>query len=147
MSKKSNKKEVRRLKVVITGAQANPAPPLGPALGQAGLNIPGFCKDFNAMSQDRQGERIPVVIVVYSDKSYKIITKQENMSLLIKKQLNITKASSTPNVDKVGALTDAMIDAIVEKKMPDLRVYDKEAAKKIVLGTARSMGVTYDGGV
>ena len=97
------------------------------------------------MTQDRSGERIPVVIVVYADKSYKIITKQENMSLLIKKQLNISKASSKPNVEKVGALTDAMIDAIIEKKMPDLRVFDKASAKKIVLGTARSMGVTYDG--
>ena len=117
------------------------APPIGPALGAAGVNIMGFCKEFNAKTQDKAGDILPVVIFVYADKSFTFITKQPPMSQLILKELGIKSGSGVPNRDKVGKLTKDQVMKIVEKKYVDLRVRDKKAAAQIVAGTARSMGV------
>ncbi|MDB4978404.1 MAG: large subunit ribosomal protein [Candidatus Peribacteria bacterium] len=129
------------IKVQAKGGQANPAPPLGPALGQAGVDIGGFCSQFNEQTKDRMGQSLPVEITVYDDRSFSFKVKVTAMADLIKQELKITSGSGEPNKKKVGKLTMAQITAIAERKMPDLNANDIEAAKKIVIGTARSMGV------
>jgi large subunit ribosomal protein L11 len=136
------KKIVGMIKLQIPGGQANPAPPVGPALGQHGVNIMEFCKAFNAKTKDANGMITPVVITVYADRSFSFITKTPPASVLILKELNKQKGSGTPNKDKVGALTKDQVRKIAEMKMPDLNAADVKAAVKTVMGTARSMGVT-----
>ena len=135
------KKIVSYIKLQIPAGQATPSPPVGPALGQHGLNIMDFCKAFNARTADKEGLIIPVVITVYADKTYSFITKTPPAAVLIKRALNIAKGSPEPNREKVGKLTQAQLEEIAKIKMPDLNVYDVEEAKKIVAGSARSMGV------
>jgi large subunit ribosomal protein L11 len=129
------------IKLQIPGGQANPAPPVGPALGQHGVNIMEFCKAFNAKTKDANGMIIPVVITVYADRSFTFITKTPPVSVLILKELKLEKGSSVPNKDKVGTLTKDQVKKIAEVKMPDLNAASMEAAMRIVAGTARSMGV------
>ncbi len=135
------KKVSALIKLQIPGGQANPAPPVGPALGQHGVNIMEFCKAFNAKTKDANGMIIPVVITVYSDRSFTFITKTPPVSVLIIKELGLEKGSSVPNKDKVGTLTKDKVKKIAEIKMPDLNAASIEAAMRIVAGTARSMGV------
>ena len=125
----------------MTGGQANPAPPIGPVLGQHGVNIMEFCKQFNAKTQKQQGEVVPVVITVYKDRSFTFELKTAPVSYLIKKALNLKKGSSVPNKDKVGKISKDQVLEIARQKMVDLNCYDEDAAYKIVAGTARSMGV------
>jgi large subunit ribosomal protein L11 len=129
------------IKLQVIGGKANPAPPIGPVLGQHGVNIMEFCKQFNARTQKQQGEVVPVVITVFKDRSFTFEIKTAPVSYLIKKALGIEKGSSVPNKDKVGKLTKAQVYDIAKQKMQDLNCYDEEAAFKIVAGTARSMGV------
>lgn len=135
------KKIVGQVKLQIPGGAANPAPPVGPALGQQGVNIMEFCKAFNARTKESQGLIIPVVITVYSDRSFTFITKTPPAAVLIMKELGKDKGSSVPNKEKIGTLTKDQIKAIAEKKMTDLNAADVEAAMRTVMGTARSMGV------
>jgi large subunit ribosomal protein L11 len=135
------KKVTGELKLQIPAGKANPSPPVGPALGQRGINIMEFCKAFNEKTKDMMGYNIPVVITVYSDKSFTFITKQPPMTDFIKKAAGIQKGSSNPLKDKVGKLTKAQVQEIAEKKMPDLNTKDIEAAMRIVEGSARSMGI------
>ena len=128
------------IKLQIPAGKANPSPPIGPALGQHGVNIMDFCKAFNAQTQG-QDTIIPVIITVFNDRSFTYITKTPPVPVLIKQALKLDKGSSTPNVDKVGTLTREQIEGIAKKKMPDLNCYNLEAAVKSVAGTARSMGV------
>ena len=128
------------IKLQIPAGKANPSPPIGPALGQQGVNIMDFCKAFNAQTQG-QDTIIPVIITVFNDRSFTFITKTPPVPVLIKQALKLDKGSSTPNVDKVGTLTREQIEGIAKKKMPDLNCYNLEAAVKSVAGTARSMGV------
>ena len=128
------------IKLQIPAGKANPSPPIGPALGQHGVNIMEFCKAFNAQTQG-QDTIIPVIITVFNDRSFTFITKTPPVPVLIKQALKLDKGSSTPNVDKVGTLTREQIEGIAKKKMPDLNCYNLEAAVKSVAGTARSMGV------
>ena len=128
------------IKLQIPGGKANPSPPIGPALGQHGVNIMDFCKAFNAKTQG-QDTIIPVVITVYDDRSFSFITKTPPVPVLIKQALKLNKGSSTPNVEKVGTLSKEQIEAIAKQKMPDLNCYNIDAAVKSVSGTARSMGV------
>lgn len=137
----SNKKIIKIIKLQIPGRKANPAPPIGPALGAAGVNIMGFCKEFNAATQDRPGDLLPVVITVYSDKTFSFVMKQSPVSSLIKKALGLESGSKIPNRNKVGKLTRAQITAIAEQKMKDMDVVLLESAERMVEGTARSMGV------
>ena len=136
------KKVTGMIKLQVPGGKANPAPPIGPALGQHGVNIPGFCKEFNKRTKNDVGMIIPVVITVYSDRSFTFITKTPPVPVLIKKALGIETASGVPNKTKVGQLTQAQVREIAEKKMPDLNAGSIEAAMSMVKGTARSMGVT-----
>ena len=136
------KKVTGMIKLQVPAGKANPAPPIGPALGQHGVNIPGFCKEFNERTKNDIGMIIPVVITVYSDRTFTFITKTPPVPVLIKKALNIETASGVPNRNKVGKLTQAQVRAIAEKKMPDLNAGSIEAAMSMVKGTARSMGVT-----
>ena len=136
------KKITAFIKLQVPAAKATPAPPIGPALGQHGVNIPGFCKEFNARTQKDAGLIIPVVITVYSDRSFTFITKTPPAPVLIKKALNLETASGRPNRDKVGQLTQAQVREIATIKMPDLNAGSIEAAMSMVKGTARSMGVT-----
>ena len=129
------------IKLQVTGGQANPAPPIGPVLGQHGVNIMEFCKQFNARTQKQQGEVVPVVITVYKDRSFTFELKTPPVSYLIKKALKLDKGSAVPNKDKVGKITKAQVQEIAKAKLQDLNCYDEEAAFKIVAGTARSMGV------
>lgn len=138
------KKIVGYVKLQIPAGNANPAPPVGPALGQKGVNIMEFCKQFNARTQDKQGLIIPVVITVYSDKSFTFVTKTPPASVLIKRASKIEKGSSEPNRIKVGKISKKQIREIAELKMPDLNVNDIEAAMSMIAGTARSMGVTVE---
>lgn len=135
------KKITGYIKLQIPGGSANPSPPVGPALGQKGVNIMEFCKQFNAKTQDAKGMTIPVVITVYADKSFTFITKVPPVAALIKKAIGIESASGEPNRKKVGTITQAQIRTIAEQKMPDLNTIDLEAARRMVTGTARSMGV------
>ena len=129
------------IKLQIPGAQANPAPPVGPALGQHGLNIDEFCSKFNAATQKQPGEIIPVEITVYVDRTYAFITKTPPAAELLKKAAGIQKGSGKPLTEKAGKVTRAQIREIAEKKMPDLNANTIEAAMKIIEGTARQMGV------
>ena len=135
------KKITGYIKLQIPAGAANPAPPEGPALGQKGVNIMEFCKQFNAKTQNDKGMVIPVVITVYADKSFTFITKVPPVPVLVKKAAGIDKASGEPNRKKVGKITKAQVKEIAEKKMPDLNTIDIEAAMRMVAGTARSMGV------
>ena len=135
------KKVLTVIKLQIPGGQANPAPPVGPALGQHGVNIMEFCKAFNAQTQDQGGTIIPVVITVYEDRSFTFITKTPPAAVLIREALGIPKGSSEPNRAKVGKLTRAQVNQIAERKLPDLNAHTVEQAAKIIEGTARSMGV------
>ncbi|CAX08981.1 50S ribosomal protein L11 [Chlamydia trachomatis] len=137
----SNKKIIKIIKLQIPGGKANPAPPIGPALGAAGVNIMGFCKEFNAATQDCPGDLLPVVITVYSDKTFSFVMKQSPVSSLIKKALGLESGSKIPNRNKVGKLTRAQITVIAEQKMKDMDVVLLESAERMVEGTARSMGV------
>ena len=129
------------IKLQIPAGQANPSPPIGPALGQHGVNIMEFCKSFNAKTQKDQGLIIPVVITVYADRSFSFITKTPPVPVLIKKTLGLAKGSSEPNKDKVGKITKEQMEEIAKIKMPDLNCYDVEAAMIMVAGTAKSMGI------
>ena len=130
-----------QIKLQIPAGQANPAPPVGPALGQQGVNIMAFCKEFNAATQKQAGDILPVVITVYKDKSFTFITKSPPASILIKKALNIAAGSKEPNKIKVGKLTKKQLSEIVARKMKDLNARDEASAMKIIAGTARQMGV------
>ena len=138
------KKVTAIIKLQVNAAKATPAPPIGPALGQHGVNIPGFCKEYNARTAKQEGYIIPVVITVYSDRSFTFITKTPPVPVLIKKTLGIESASARPNRDKVAQLTQAQVREIAEKKMPDLNAASIEAAMSMVKGTARSMGITVE---
>ena len=139
---KKGKKVENLVKLQIPAGQANPSPPLGPALGQAGLNIMEFCNAFNSQTANSEpGVLIPVVISVYSDKSYTFVTKSPPASTLLKKAAGVDKGSGTPNTEKVGTVTKKQIEEIVEIKNQDLNAIDNEAAFKIIAGTARSMGL------
>ena len=135
------KKLEKKIKLQIPAGKASPAPPIGPALGSAGLNIMAFCKEYNARTQDKAGDILPVEISVFSDKSFTFITKQPPISRMMLKELGIEKGSGVPNRDKVGKLPKEQVKKIAEKKYPDLRVRSMEAAMLVVQGTARSMGV------
>ena len=138
------KKVTAYIKLQVPAAKANPAPPIGPALGQHGVNIPGFCKEFNERTKNDAGMIIPVVITVYSDRSFTFITKTPPVPVLIKKELGLETASAKPNKDKVGKLTQEQLRKIATIKMPDLNAASVEAAMSMVAGTARSMGVTVE---
>jgi len=138
------KKITGYIKLQIPAGQANPAPPVGPALGQKGVNIMEFCKQFNARTQAQQGLIIPVIITVFSDKSFVFITKTPPASVLLTKAAKIEKGSGEPNRTKVGKVTKAQVKEIATTKMPDLNANDIEAAMRMVAGTARSMGITVE---
>jgi large subunit ribosomal protein L11 len=132
------------IKVQARGGSANPAPPLGPALGQAGVDISAFCTKFNAQTQDRKGQLVPVQITVYDDRSFSFILKQPPAAALIMERAKIEKGSGEPNKNKVGKITKKQLREIAEIKMPDLNAASIEAAEKIIAGSARSMGVTVE---
>jgi large subunit ribosomal protein L11 len=135
------KKVVKLIKLQIPAGKANPAPPIGPALGSAGINIMAFCKEFNAKTQDKAGDVIPVEITVYQDKSFTFIMKQPPVSRMILKELSLESGSKVPNRDKVGKLTRSQVKKIAKAKVADMRIVSEEAAERMVMGTARSMGV------
>ncbi|MBM3207375.1 MAG: 50S ribosomal protein L11 [Chlamydiae bacterium] len=135
------KKLVKIIKLQIPAGKANPAPPIGPALGGAGVNIMAFCKEFNAKTQDKAGDILPVLISVFADKSFTFVTKQPPTSRLILKELGIESGSKVPNRDKVGKLTHTQVKKIAKSKACDMRINSEEAAMRLVMGTARSMGV------
>jgi len=139
------KKVLTQIKLQIPAGAANPAPPVGPALGQHGVNIMEFCKAFNSRTQQDAGTIIPVEITVYEDRSFDFITKTPPAAVLIREALNIEKGSGEPNREKVGRLTIGQVREIAERKMPDLNANDIDAASKIIAGTARSMGVDVEG--
>ena len=138
------KKIKKVIKVQARGGQANPAPPLGPALGQAGVDIQGFCTQFNAATKDRMGQVVPVVLTVYEDRSFSFITKQPPASALIKEAAKIESGSGEPNKTKVGKISKKQVEEIAKRKMTDLNTTDLEAAMKTIEGTARNMGVTVE---
>ena len=138
----AEKKQTGFIKLQIPAGAANPAPPVGPALGAQGVNIMQFCQAFNAATKDQAGDIIPVEITVYEDRSFDFVTKTPPAAHLIKKELGLKSGSGVPQRDKVGQLTQEQLTKIAEIKMPDLNANDLEVAKKIVAGTARSMGVT-----
>ncbi len=135
------KKVVGVIKLQIPGGQASPSPPVGPALGQHGVNIMEFVKAFNARTQDKVGTTVPVIITVYADRSFTFITKTPPASELLRKAAGVEKGSGVPNRDKVGKVTWKQIEEIAKIKMPDLTAADMEAAKRTIAGTARSMGI------
>ncbi len=135
------RKVLTLIKLQVPGGQANPAPPVGPALGQHGVNIMEFTKAFNAQTQDQAGRIIPVEITVYEDRSFTFITKTPPAAVLIKQAVGLEKGSGEPNREKVGAITRAQVRQIAEHKMPDLNAQDLDQAERIIEGTARSMGV------
>ena len=135
------KKVIANIKLQVPAGQANPSPPIGPALGQHGVNIMEFCKAFNAKTQGQEGMIIPVVITVYADRSFSFITKTPPASVLLKKAAKIAKGSSEPNRVKVGKVTMEQVEEIAKLKMPDLNARDLQAAIRIIIGTARSMGI------
>jgi large subunit ribosomal protein L11 len=135
------KKVLTTIKLQAVGGQASPAPPVGPALGQHGINIMEFCKAFNAQTQQDAGTVIPVVITVYEDRSFTFVTKTPPAAVLIKQAIGLDKGSGEPNRVKVGTISRAQIRQIAEKKLPDLNAHDVDQASRIIEGTARSMGV------
>ena len=135
------KKVTGMVKLQIPAGQANPAPPVGPALGQQGVNIMGFCKEFNARTKEQAGMVIPVVITVFQDKSFTFITKSPPAAVLLKKAAGVASGSKTPNKDKVGTVTREQVMEIVKTKRKDLNATDDEAAFHVIAGTARSMGI------
>jgi len=135
------KKVVGQIKLQIPAGKANPSPPVGPALGQHGVNIMEFCKAYNARTQDQEGLIIPVIITVYADRSFTFITKTPPAAVLLLKAAKIPKGSAVPNKDKVGKVTKAQVEEIAKLKMPDLNAYNIEGAMRIIEGTARSMGL------
>lgn len=139
------KKVIGQVKLQIPGGQATPAPPVGPALGQAGINIMDFCKAFNAKTQQDGGVIIPVVITVYSDRSYSFITKTPPAAVLLLKAAGLAKGSGEPNRNKVGKVTMAQVEEIAKTKMADLNAATVEAGARMIAGTARSMGITVEG--
>jgi large subunit ribosomal protein L11 len=139
------KKVVDQLKLQIPAGAANPSPPVGPALGQRGVNIMEFCKAFNAATQAQSGDVIPVIITVYADRSFSFVTKTPPAPLLLLKAAKLSKGSPEPNKNKVGKVTSAQVREIAQTKMADLNANDIEAAMRIIAGTARSMGITVEG--
>jgi large subunit ribosomal protein L11 len=139
------KKVVDQVKLQIPSGKANPSPPVGPALGQRGVNIMEFCKAFNAATQSMGDVLIPVVITVYSDRSFTFVTKTPPASILLMKAAGIEKGSPIPNKNKVGKVSAAQVRQIAEQKLPDLNANDVQAAIRIIEGTARSMGITVEG--
>jgi large subunit ribosomal protein L11 len=135
------KKVLTQIKLQAPGGGASPAPPVGPALGQHGINIMEFCKAFNAQTQDQAGVTIPVVITVYEDRSFTFITKTPPAAVLIKQAIGLAKGSGEPNRNKVGQISQAQVRQIAEQKLQDLNAHDVDQAAKIIAGTARSMGV------
>ncbi|WP_068677187.1 50S ribosomal protein L11 [Oceanobacillus sp. Castelsardo] len=138
------KKVIKVVKLQIPAGKANPAPPVGPALGQAGVNIMGFCKEFNARTQEQAGLIIPVEITVFEDRSFTFITKTPPAAVLLKKAAGLDKASGEPNSNKVATLKRDKVKEIAETKMPDLNAADVESAMRMVEGTARSMGIVIE---
>lgn len=135
-------KEIKaKVKMLITGGSATPAPPVGSTLGQHGVNLMEFCKAFNAKTSDRKGQTVPTVVTIYKDRSFDFITKTPPTSDLIKKKANVQKGASNPKENKVGKLTWKDVEEIVKIKMPDLNAIEMEQAKKIIAGSARSMGI------
>jgi large subunit ribosomal protein L11 len=141
----AKKKITKIIKLQIPAGKANPAPPIGPALGSAGVNIMAFCKEFNAKTQSKGGDVLPVVITVYADKTFTFITKEPPMAQLVLKASGAAKGSGVPNRDKVGKINKNQMLQIVKQKWPDLRVQSEEAAIRLVAGTARSMGIDVEG--
>ena len=139
------KKVIGEIKLQIAATKANPSPPVGPALGQKGVNIMEFCKAFNERTKDMAGYNIPVVITVYADRSFTFITKTPPAAVLIKKAAGLDKASGEPNKNKVATITVAQAEEIAKLKMPDLNAANVEAATEMIKGTARSMGVVVEG--
>ena len=139
------KKEIGFIKLQIPAGKANPAPPVGPALGQHGVNIMEFCKAFNAKTQEQMGKLIPVEITVYADRTFSFITKTPPAASLILEAANLEKGSGEPNKEKVGSITSAQVRKIAEIKMPDLNASDIESGMRMVAGTARSMGIIVEG--
>ena len=139
------KKVIGFIKLQIPAGQANPAPPVGPALGQQGVNIMDFCKSFNAKTQDKTGDIIPVEITVYADRSFSFITKTPPASRLILKSANISKGSSEPNKEKAGFISESDLEKIASIKMDDLNANSIDQAKEMIRGTARSMGIEIEG--
>ena len=136
------KKIIGSIKLQVTGGQANPSPPIGPALGQHGVNIAEFCKAFNARTQDQMGTVIPVIITIYADRSFTFITKTPPASVLLKQAAKVAKGSGEPNREKVGEVTKKQVEEIARLKFEDLNAYDLENASRIIEGTAKSMGIT-----
>ena len=139
------KKVVAQIKLHVTGAQANPAPPVGPALGQHGVNIMQFCKQFNEQTKGREGLVLPAIISVYEDKSFTFIIKSPPTSILLKRASNLAKASGQAGKEKIGTVTKKQVEEIAKMKLKDLNTRDIERAMKVVEGTARSMGITVEG--
>ena len=139
------KEVVQFLKLQIQAGQANPAPPVGPALGQAGVNIMQFCKDFNARTQKQSGDILPTIISVYKDKSFSFITKQPPASALLRKVANLAKGSGEPHKEKVATITKAQLLEVVKAKIVDLNTDDEEVACRIIAGSARQMGIEIEG--
>lgn len=139
------KKVIANIKLQIKAGKATPSPPIGPALGQHGVNIMEFCKAYNAMTQSQEGTVIPVVITVYADRSFTFVTKTPPASVLIKQAAKIAKGSGNPNKEKVGTVTSKQIRDIAEQKFNDLNAVDIEGAIRVIEGTARSMGITIEG--
>lgn len=139
------KEVIRNIKLQLPAGKANPAPPVGPALGQHGVNIMEFCKAFNAKTQNQEGTIIPVIITVYADRSFDFVLKTPPASELLKKAAGIVKGSGTPNKEKVGSITASQVREIARLKMPDLNCHDIDAAHNIIAGTARSMGIEVTG--
>lgn len=136
------KKIIGTVKLQVKGGQANPSPPIGPALGQHGVNISEFCKAFNARTQDQAGTVIPVILTIYADRSFSFITKTPPASVLLKQAAKIAKGSAEPNRDKVAQVSKKQIEEIAKIKLEDLNAYDLDSARRIIEGTARSMGIT-----
>ena len=137
----AKKKVIAKIKLQIPGGQASPSPPVGPALGQHGVNIMAFCKEFNARTKDKQGIIIPVVITVYEDRSFDFVTKTPPASVLLKMAAGVAKGAHDPLREKVGRVTKSQVREIAQQKLPDLNTDDIEKAIKIIEGTARSMGI------
>lgn len=135
------KKVIAEIKLQLPAGSANPAPPVGTALGPHGVNIAGFCKEYNAKTQDKAGLILPVVVTVYADRSFTFIIKSPPAAILLKKAAGIAKGSGVPNREKVGKVTRKQIDEIVQTKLKDLNTHDTQAAARIIMGTARNMGL------